>query len=155
MGSETTTMRTLAFLYGWFCERPGFPTTLVSDNGPQFTSKDFADKMVKWGIKHILTPPYHPASNGLAERGVGTLKSHLKKMNSQTTPSVCTWIYRPYSATTGQLNRLQLIRLPLNWSLKQQILHCSLNFRSPTSRSKRRIVFRCQRTVWRRPVRST
>ena len=86
MGNDTTTMRTLAFLYGWFCERPGFPTTLVSDNGPQFTSKKFADKMVKWGIKHILTPPYHPASNGLAERGVGTIKSHLTKMNSQTTP---------------------------------------------------------------------
>ena len=86
MGNDTTTMKTLAFLYSWFCERSGFPTTLVSDNGPQFTSKDFKDIMVKWGIKHILTPPYHPASNGLAERGVGTIKSHLTKMNSQITP---------------------------------------------------------------------
>ena len=72
-------------LFGWFCER-GFPTTLVSDNGPQFTSKEFSDKMNKWGIKHLLTPPYHPASNGLAERAVGTIKSHLKKMNSPVTP---------------------------------------------------------------------
>ena len=33
MTSDTTAMKTLAVLYGWFCERNGFPTTLVSDNG--------------------------------------------------------------------------------------------------------------------------
>ena len=85
MNYDTTASKSLAVLFGWFCER-GFPTTLVSDNGPQFTSKEFADKMSKWGIKHLLTPPYHPASNGLAERAVGTIKSHLKKMNCPITP---------------------------------------------------------------------
>ena len=86
MNNDTTSLKTLAILYGWFCERPGFPVTLVSDNGPQFTAKEFSDKMSKWGIKHILTPPYHPASNGLAERAVGTIKMHLKKMDSPVTP---------------------------------------------------------------------
>ena len=86
MNNDTTSVKTLAILYSWFCDRPGFPTTLVSDNGPQFTSKEFAEKMAKWGIKHILTPPYHAASNGLAERAVGTIKSHLKKMDSPATP---------------------------------------------------------------------
>ena len=85
MNYDTTASKTLAVLFGWFCER-GFPTTLVSDNGPQFTSKEFTDKMNKWGIKHLLTPPYHPASNGLAERTVGTIKSHLKKMDCPVTP---------------------------------------------------------------------
>ena len=70
-------------LYGWFCDRNGFPTTLVWDNGPQFKSQEFADKMKKWGIKHVLTPPYHPASNGLAEKAVGIFKTHLKKMMYQ------------------------------------------------------------------------
>ena len=85
MNYDTTAKKSLAVLFGWFCER-GFPTTLVSDNGPQFTSGEFADKMKKWGIKHLLTPPYHPQSNGLAERAVGTIKSHLKKMNCPVTP---------------------------------------------------------------------
>ena len=86
MNSDTTTTKTLAVLYGWFCERSGFPSTVVSDNGPQFTSKDFTDRMNKWGVKHILTPPYHPASNGLAEKAVGIVKGKLKKMESSTVP---------------------------------------------------------------------
>ena len=54
----------------WQCYMDGsvrslvFPTTLVSDNGPQLVSKEFEDKMTRWGIKHLLMPPYHPASNG-------------------------------------------------------------------------------------------
>ena len=85
MNNDTTANKTLAVLFGWFCER-GFPTTLVSDNGPQFTSKEFEERTKKWGVKHLLTPPYHPASNGLAERAVGTVKSHLKKMDCPVTP---------------------------------------------------------------------
>ena len=87
MNVDTTALKTLAVLYGWFSERNGFPTTIVSDNGPQFTSKEFAAKMSKWGIKHILTPPYHPASNGLAEKAVGIVKDKLKKMDSAATPT--------------------------------------------------------------------
>ena len=68
-----------------------FPTTLVSDNGPQFTSSEFASKMSKWKIKHILTPPYHPASNGLAERGVGIVKDKLKKMGVSGSPLDLMW----------------------------------------------------------------
>ena len=84
--ADTTALKTCAVLYTWFCDRTGFPSTIVSDNGPQFTSTEFAEKMKKWGIKHILTPPYHPASNGLAEKAVGIVKDKLKKMNSPASP---------------------------------------------------------------------
>ena len=86
MNTDTTTLKTLAVLYGWFCQRNGFPSTIVSDNGPQFTSHEFANKMAKWGIKHILTPPYHPASNGIAEKAVDIVKGKLKKMGSSSKP---------------------------------------------------------------------
>ena len=60
MGSDTMSLKNLAVLYGWFYEEAGFPTTLVSNNGPQLVSKEFKYKMAKWGIKHLLSPPYQP-----------------------------------------------------------------------------------------------
>ena len=42
--------------------------------------------MEKWGINHILTPPYHPASNGLCEKAVGIIKDKLKKMDAPGSP---------------------------------------------------------------------
>ena len=58
---------------------------LVSDNRTQFTSSDFREFCDTFQIKHITTPPYHPRSNGLAERSVGTLERALKK--APRTPS--------------------------------------------------------------------
>ena len=58
----------------------GLPGICVSDNGSAFTSEEFATFMSRNGIRHITTAPYHPASNGLAERAVGTFKSGLTKM---------------------------------------------------------------------------
>ena len=81
MNTDTTTSKTLAVLYGWFCTETGTPTTLVSDNGPQFTSHEFARKMKLWGIKHVFSPPYHPSSNGQAERAVQLYKDRLRKMD--------------------------------------------------------------------------
>ena len=56
----------------------GIPQFLVSDNGPQFTSEEFATFCVPNGIVHKRAPPYHPASNGQVERMVQELKRSLK-----------------------------------------------------------------------------
>ena len=60
----------------------GIPETIVTDNGSVFTSKEFNHFTDMNGIKHLNTEPYHPASNGLAERAVQTLKTGLKKMTA-------------------------------------------------------------------------
>jgi hypothetical protein len=58
----------------------GFCDTLISDGGPPFTSSQFATYVKGRCIRHILSPAYHPRSNGLAERAVQTFKSFLKKV---------------------------------------------------------------------------
>ncbi|XP_043227191.1 uncharacterized protein K02A2.6-like [Amphibalanus amphitrite] len=74
---STTAERTVAALRTVFA-RLGLPVQLVSDNGPQFACEEFAAFMTANGIRHTRVAPYHPSSNGLAERAVGTLKNGLK-----------------------------------------------------------------------------
>ena len=67
----------------------GIPEILVTDNGSNFissnfTSSEFAAFLKSNGIRHIKTAPYHPSSNGLAERAVHTFKSAIKKLTSGT-----------------------------------------------------------------------
>ncbi|XP_055932001.1 uncharacterized protein K02A2.6-like [Argiope bruennichi] len=56
----------------------GIPLTLVSDNGTSFTSYEFRHFLKLNNIKHITSAPYHPASNGQAERIVQLFKASLK-----------------------------------------------------------------------------
>jgi transposase InsO family protein len=41
---------------------------LRSDNGGEYTSRDFNDFCIKAGIKREYTVPYNPQQNGVAER---------------------------------------------------------------------------------------
>ena len=61
--------------------RWGLPLMLVSDNGPCFTSYEFAEFCKHNHIKHITVSPHHPASNGLAERAVQVFKRGVKKLS--------------------------------------------------------------------------
>ncbi|GFS26698.1 Pol polyprotein [Elysia marginata] len=57
----------------------GIPEILISDNGPQFASKEFAQFTECYGILHKTSSPLHPESNGEAERAVRTIKYLLRK----------------------------------------------------------------------------
>ena len=59
--------------------RQGIPEVIVSDNGTQFTSGDFAKFSEVYGFTHLASSPHHPQSNGEAERAVQTVKNLLKK----------------------------------------------------------------------------
>lgn len=62
----------------------GLPQTLVTDNGKTFISSEFQQFLDVNGIKHKLTAPYNPATNGQAERFVQTLKQALGRMKCDT-----------------------------------------------------------------------
>ncbi|XP_054279520.1 uncharacterized protein K02A2.6-like [Macrosteles quadrilineatus] len=61
----------------------GLPLVLVSDNGSQFTSSTFRQFLSANGVVHKTTAPYHPSSNGQAERYVQTIKKSLKAMEEE------------------------------------------------------------------------
>ena len=58
----------------------GLPEQILTDNGPQFVSEEFQEFTRSNGIQHIKIAPYHPRSNGMAERFVQTFKTAMKKM---------------------------------------------------------------------------
>ena len=104
---SSNTTQTIDILRDIF-SRNGVPEQLVSDNGPQFTSEEFQIFLKSNGIKHIRSAPYHPATNGLAERFVQTFKQALKSMAGEkgsTSAKLANFLlaYRsaPHS-TTGQ-----------------------------------------------------
>lgn len=64
--------------------RFGLPLTVVTDNGPSFKSEEFEFFLKNNGILDKCTSPYHPASNGLAERYVQTVKQGLRALSQES-----------------------------------------------------------------------
>ena len=62
----------------------GLPLKVVTDNGPSFTSSEFWEFMTMNGIVHIKSAPYHPSTNGLAERAVQTFKQGVARIDGST-----------------------------------------------------------------------
>ena len=59
--------------------RYGIPNTLISDNGPQFTSEVFDNFASKYEFVHKTSFPYHQQANGKAENAVKMAKQILEK----------------------------------------------------------------------------
>jgi len=90
----TTTSTSVTLALKTIFSRHGIPDTLVTDNGPQYTSQEFSQFAESYGFNHQTSSPYHPQGNGEAERAVRTVKNLLKKcsdphlalLSYQTTP---------------------------------------------------------------------
>ena len=57
--------------------RHGIPETIISDNGPQFASKEFALFAVNYGFSHVTSSPGHASAKGEGERAVRKIKELL------------------------------------------------------------------------------
>lgn len=85
---------------------------IVSDNGSCFVSEEFASFLLANGIKHITSAPYHPATNGLAERAVQIIKKGLKKVTKgsiQTRLARVLMAYRVTPQTTTGVSPAELL----------------------------------------------
>ena len=75
--ASSASAATITHLHRLFAQF-GIPKNVVMDNGSCFTSLEFSDFLKSNGVNHLLTPPYHPQSNELAERYVRIFKNGLK-----------------------------------------------------------------------------
>ena len=59
--------------------RHGIPETVVSDNGPQYSSAEFSRFAHEWGFTQITSSPKYPQGNGEAVHMVQTMENLLTK----------------------------------------------------------------------------
>ena len=94
--TTSETIDKLSTLFSCF----GVPETLVTDNGSQFAAESFKHFCKANGITHLRSPPYHPQSNGQAERFVDTFKRALLKGGGEgPTEQVITKFLTSYRST--------------------------------------------------------
>ena len=76
--NSTTSLSIINHLKSMFA-RHGIPVTLVTDNGPQYSSGVFEEFAREYGFTHVTSSPRFAQGNGHVERAVQTVKSLLKK----------------------------------------------------------------------------
>ncbi len=111
--TSQATIQKLRVMFAQFA----LPNTVVTDNAKCFTSDEFAEFLEKNGISHITSAPYHPSSNGLAERAVQSFKQGMKKFTKGTlTDRLSRFLYHyrntPHTTTGVTPSELLLGRRP-------------------------------------------
>lgn len=103
---DVTSDAVITFLTSIFC-REGFPTCLVTDNGPQFKSQQFETFLSERGIQHLCSSYYYPQANGQVERFNRVLKEYIqlakleqRPLKKAITEYLGTYRFSP-QATTG------------------------------------------------------
>lgn len=123
--SSSTAISKLRYLFATH----GLPDSIVSDNGATFTSEEFKTFLQKNQIRQILVAPYHPSSNGQAERMVASTKESLRRIvKGDWQTRVARFLYSQHTlpcSTTGKTPAELLMNRRLTSLLDR--LHPDLN----------------------------
>jgi hypothetical protein len=98
---KTTSKHVIQKLRAQF-SRHGVPSKVISDNGPQFSSSDFADFAKTYEFVHVTSSPGYPQSNGKVENAVKTVKRIMKKslkLGEDPFLALLSWRKKPKIAT--------------------------------------------------------
>ena len=114
MSKDVNSSQTILQLKRIF-SRHGNPDILLTDNGPQFDSREFASFSTDWQFQHLTSFPRYPQSNGEVERAVQTMKMVLNKssdeylalLNFRDTP-----LHHGYSPAQLSMGRKLRTRVP-------------------------------------------
>src|SRR5947199_107063 len=80
---EATAENVVKFIYEGIICRHRCPKIILSDRGTHFRNKLVEGLCEKFEIKHKLSSPYHPQTNGLVERFNRTLCESLAKVSER------------------------------------------------------------------------
>lgn len=65
---EVTSKEVIRILQDYWIKPYGIPRTLLSDQGRQYTSKEFNNELQEWKIYHLMSTSYNPRGNSISER---------------------------------------------------------------------------------------
>ena len=115
-------MQSIFSEYGW-------PDTLVTDNGPCYTSEEFQILLQSMSVNHLTSSPHYPQSNGLAEKYVGIIKNLFYKAKEEgQSPYTALMVYRNTPLNGTLQSPMQILQgrqtctdLPLSHAAKVQM----------------------------------
>jgi len=109
LGNDTTAESVVKATKSHF-GRNGIPSTVMTDNGPQYTSSEFQTFKTNWEFEHVTSSPYHSRSNGKAESAVKIAKKLIKKSKRDETDfemALLEWRNTPDSVGSSPMQKLQ------------------------------------------------
>jgi putative transposase len=115
-------------------------TRLLSDNGSGYISRAFRDYLSLVGIRHILSAPFHPQTNGKVERYQQSLKRVVNQLPyelpSQLEKAIADFVeyynYRRYHKALGNVTPADVL-----YGRREQILQCRKEMRAKTAQKRR------------------
>ena len=99
----------------------GLPQTLVTDNGTQFTRAEFSQFTILNGIEHVMSSPYHPSTNGLAERTIQSFKEGMKRQSNGSIETHVARFLFAYHSTPHFTTRASPAMLMFNRPLRSHL----------------------------------